>query len=329
MALPAQFCTEEPGSVIQLRDYIEGEDSGGIWTMTSGNNTGFNASSGTFDLSGRPAGTYQFRYTFSAQAPCLDESTLITVNISDGPSIAAGNDLMVCEGESATLTALGNGTMYVWSDGVEQNKSFVPVRSGYYTVSSTDANGCTTKDSVYILILDESQTSTTADDTMYVSSGKIYDIDLALNDELFSDSFNITVGDIPSEYIRILTLDTKGKMRFEIKESFFETIIMDYELCDLCDQCATGRLIILDEKLKDIILTTIITPTQATNSKLQFSKDPIPDTELWIYNRWGQQIHHSKSYQNDWDADGYPGGVYYYVLKVYGLTIKRALTVVK
>jgi hypothetical protein len=269
-------------------------------------------------------------YTFTPTAgQCASTTTMTVVVTNSGPTISAGNDIMVCEGETVTLNALGNGTTYVWSDGVEQNKSFVPVRSGYYTVSATDVNGCAAKDSVFILILDESQISSTADDTIYVSSGKIYDIDLALNDDLFSDSFNITIGDFPSEYIRILTLDTKGKMRFEIMESFFETIIIDYELCDLCDQCATGRLFILDEKLKDIILTTIITPTQATNSKLQFSKDPIPDTELWIYNRWGQQIHHSRGYQNDWDADGYPGGVYYYVFKLYGFTIKRALTVVK
>jgi len=329
IALPAQFCTADPGSLIQLRDFIEGEDSGGIWTMTSSNNTGFNASSGTFNLSGRPSGTYLFRYTFPAQAPCQDESTLITVNISSGPTISAGNDVMVCEGETVTLNALGNGTTYVWSDGVEQNKSFVPVRTGYYTVSATDVNGCAAKDSVFILILDESQTLSTADDTIYVSTGNTYDIDLALNDEIFSDSFNITIGDIPSEYIRILTLDTKGKMRFEIKESFFETIIIDYELCDLCDHCATGRLFMLDEKLKDVILTTIITPGQSSNNTLRFSEDPIPDSELWIYNRWGQQIHHSRGYQNDWNGDGYPGGVYYYVLKLYGFTIKRALTVVK
>lgn len=91
MALPAQFCAGGPGSLLLLRDFIEGEDSGGTWTMTSSNNTGFNATLGTFNLAGRPSGTYLFRYTFPAQAPCQDQSTLITVNISSGPTISAGN----------------------------------------------------------------------------------------------------------------------------------------------------------------------------------------------------------------------------------------------
>jgi CHU_C Type IX secretion signal domain len=126
-----------------------------------------------------------------------------------------------------------------------------------------------------------------------------------------------------------LSFDEQGRISLEAKEVFIETLELGYEVCDPCNPCVSGKLIILNEKLKEITQTTLITPSQSTNNTLQFSSEPIPDSELWIYNRWGQQILHSKNYQNDWDTNGYPGGVYYYVFKVYGVTIKRALTVVK
>ncbi len=37
--------------------------------------------------------------------------------------------------------------------------------------------------------------------------------------------------------------------------------------------------------------------------------------ELYIYNRWGNLVHKDPDYQNTWDAQGLPDGVYYYQFK--------------
>ena len=40
-------------------------------------------------------------------------------------------------------------------------------------------------------------------------------------------------------------------------------------------------------------------------------------SELIIFNRWGDRVFEASPYNNDWDGDNLPHGVYYYVLKVH------------
>ena len=35
-----------------------------------------------------------------------------------------------------------------------------------------------------------------------------------------------------------------------------------------------------------------------------------------MFNRWGQMIYQSSSYQNNWRAPGVPEGTYFFVLKL-------------
>ena len=66
------------------------------------------------------------------------------------------------------------------------------------------------------------------------------------------------------------------------------------------------------------------------NETLRFDNtDFIQNSEIYIYNRWGAEIYHSVNYKNDWDANGYPDGVYYYVLMVDGEEIKSSVTVAR
>jgi CHU_C Type IX secretion signal domain/SprB repeat len=222
------------------------------------------------------------------------------------------------------------GYTYMWSNATGSTKNIIKdLPAGTYTVTVTDASGCKVSGTYKLNEYNESQYPKTNDDIIYVSTGNIYDINLIDNDVIKIDEPTIVLGKFPSELIRFISISTNGQIKFEVKDVITESILIDISICDRCKNCSTSQLIILNEKLKEITQTTLITPSQSTNSTLQFSAEPIPDSELWIYNRWGQQILHSKNYQNDWDASGYPGGVYYYVFKVYGFTIKRALTVVK
>ncbi|NML35685.1 gliding motility-associated C-terminal domain-containing protein [Chitinophaga sp. G-6-1-13] len=41
-----------------------------------------------------------------------------------------------------------------------------------------------------------------------------------------------------------------------------------------------------------------------------------PNSSLFIYNRWGNQVYQSKNYQNEWDGHGLSEGTYYYILKL-------------
>ena len=98
-----------------------------------------------------------------------------------------------------------------------------------------------------------------------------------------------------------------------------------------CEAISQFELTVKDEKCDLLVLTEVITPNNdGINDRLRFNSDEvIPDSEIWIFNRWSTQIYHTKNYMNNWDANGYPGGVYYYVLKIKDKIYKSTLTVVK
>ena len=270
------------------------------------------------------AGTYNLTVTNLQGCTSSSNKTLTVIN---KPMAEINGTSEICEGENTILTASG-GAIYVWN--TSATTSTINVGSpGLYVVSVSSDSGCVDTTSIVVTVLDVTMLSQVVNDTLYVNKGNIYQVDLLQNDILFTDSIKVQVDNIPEAFIRVLSNNQRGRINLEVKEVFNETLEIGYEVCDPCNPCVTGKLIILNDKLKEIIQTTIITPLESNNNKLQFSTEPVPDSELYIYNRWGQQIHYSKNYQNDWDASGYPGGVYYYVFKVYGFTIKRALTVVK
>jgi gliding motility-associated-like protein len=81
---------------------------------------------------------------------CLGYDDL-TITVNPNPTINAGIDQAVCNGASVTLS--GSGAMsYTWNNGVNDGVSFVPLSSNNYTVTGTNANGCTGTDQVTITV---------------------------------------------------------------------------------------------------------------------------------------------------------------------------------
>ena len=93
---------------------------------------------------------YQHQSLFTSQYGC---DSIITTNIVmiPTPSVDAGADQTICEGESILLIASGTPSL-VWDNGVSNGVSFVPSSSNTYHVIGTDANGCTGTDEVTITL---------------------------------------------------------------------------------------------------------------------------------------------------------------------------------
>ena len=98
-----------------------------------------------------PSGNTTYSVTITDTNGC-NASTSFTVDVNDLPEINIdGED--VCPGESATLTASG-GVSYVWSTGATTVSIVVtPTVSTTYTVTATDANGCSNNDQFTVDIL--------------------------------------------------------------------------------------------------------------------------------------------------------------------------------
>ncbi len=80
-------------------------------------------------------------------------SDQVLVSILGGPSVIISNDTMICNGEDVTISASGNGTSYLWSNGVGTNSFMVsPNITTVYVVTVTDASACAVIDSVMVTV---------------------------------------------------------------------------------------------------------------------------------------------------------------------------------
>ena len=84
--------------------------------------------------------TVNTTYTVTASNSCGSSTDNIEVTIGTSPSVDAGLDQEICEGESITLNASGTGT-FLWSTG-ETTSSIVVTPAGTETYSLTASSSC-------------------------------------------------------------------------------------------------------------------------------------------------------------------------------------------
>jgi len=108
----------------------------------------------TEDISGVGAGTYSL-YVVDANN-CVDSLTGITVNQPSALTTTSVNTNPSCNGDttgSSTLTANGGtaGYTYAWMPGGDTTSSVSGLSAGTYSCTVTDANGCTTMETMTIV----------------------------------------------------------------------------------------------------------------------------------------------------------------------------------
>jgi hypothetical protein len=144
----------------------------------------------TDGVSFAPGATDTYTVTGTDANGCSNTSSIL-VTVHSLPTIGANaTDDILCNGESTTLTGSG-GPSYVWSGGVTDGVAFIPGATDTYTVTSTDANGCSNTSSILItvhalptiganatddiLCNGESTTLTGSGGTSYAWSGSVVD----------------------------------------------------------------------------------------------------------------------------------------------------------
>src|SRR5690606_7046966 len=87
----------------------------------------------------------------------------VVVTVNSLPTINAGNDVTILEGESVTLSATG-GTSYVWSNGeTTQSITVSPTTTTTYTVTGSES-GCEATDEVTVIVQTDDVTANAGND---------------------------------------------------------------------------------------------------------------------------------------------------------------------
>jgi hypothetical protein len=82
---------------------------------------------------------------------CSTVSNVVIVTVNPLPTVNAGVDQMICAETPMTLNGSGAIT-YSWDNGVSNGVVFTPIGSTTYSVSGTDANGCSNSDAVFVMV---------------------------------------------------------------------------------------------------------------------------------------------------------------------------------
>jgi hypothetical protein len=134
------FCS---GSSVSLT--VSPSGSGYAWSGPNGFTS--NAQSPSVNTPG------SYSVTVTNPGSCSGTATASkSVTQHSSPNANAGNDVTIQQGNSTTLTASG-GSSYIWSNGATVGSTTVsPTQSTTYTVTVTDANGCTATDNVTVFV---------------------------------------------------------------------------------------------------------------------------------------------------------------------------------
>ena len=169
------------------------------------------------------------------------------------------------------------------------------------------------------------------DDIISSNANELIEINI-LDNDIFPNEYDIQLVGSNLPAIDSIDLDNSGNLSLILNNDFSEQLTLSYEVCSPdCIECETADIIIRNAILENLIFTNVISPdNDGQNDILRFNTDDvIPDSKITIYNRWGDAIYSEENYTNEWNAEGYPGGIYFYVLEVNGIIIKKTLTVLK
>ncbi len=98
-----------------------------------------------------PASTSTYTVTGTDVNGCVNTDT-ITITVNPLPTVTANTTATeICTGQPVTLSGSG-ATSYSWDNGVTDGVAFTPVGTTTYTVAGTDANGCTSTDTITIAV---------------------------------------------------------------------------------------------------------------------------------------------------------------------------------
>ena len=114
----------------------EGESS----TLTANGGISYNWSNGSASSNVTISQGGVYTVTATNTEGCSNTAN-ITVTVNPLPSVNITGNSSFCQGDNTTLTAMGAST-YVWNNS-QTNNAITVNNSGTYTVTGTDANGCT------------------------------------------------------------------------------------------------------------------------------------------------------------------------------------------
>jgi Secretion system C-terminal sorting domain len=136
-----------------------------VLTASGGTSYEWDTGDTTQSITVFPGDTTEYFVSVFNEYDCVEMDS-VTVNVLTAPSISSGSDTLICEGDCATLSVVGIGSI-LWSTGDTVAEITVcPWITTNYWVSVTNAYGCSGSDTITVSVNPPPTPSTNNDTTV-------------------------------------------------------------------------------------------------------------------------------------------------------------------
>lgn len=308
-------------------------DAEGIWVSSDTDIVTIDSSG---EITAVASGQATITYIVEGEGACQDDQAEFIIDVHANPILALPNsELDVCDGDDVQLFGdlsnegdISNPT-FTWSgpnqfESDEQNPIIPNISTeeeGTYYVSVVSEHGCGLNENGVIEIVVNALPNI---DSVFVEYDKI-----CLGTEV-----NMHVVGADDQYTYVWVFDGEEVAEgseYHINPTYINNKGVYYIYAQNDAGCEMlVQQIELEIEACEIEIVEAFSPNgDGTNDYFNIENlEAYPNTEVWIYTRWGLQVFHSDDYQNDWDGtsqnnlkiggEELPEGTYYYVLKLGG-----------
>lgn len=199
--------------------------AGSSITLDAGNSNpgstyAWSTGASTQTITASTSGTYVVTVT---DGNCTANDTII-ITVATNPTVLLGNDTAICNGNSITLDAGAGASSYSWNTG-ETTQTITVDTSGTYSVTITNAAGCSGFDSILVTVNANPTVDLGGDTT--ICEGESITLDAGAG----ADSYLWNTGDST----QTITVDTEGAYSVVVTNAAgcFATDTIEVEINDL------------------------------------------------------------------------------------------------
>ena len=259
----------------------------------------------TASLSLSPSDTTVYAVTVSDSISCTAVDS-ITIVVYPLPTVSVTNDIEICLGDNAGLTASG-GIGYLWSTGDTASSILVsPNANTIYSVTITD-NWCSDNGTVSVNVNELPAAYAGEDTTIFTGN----------NVEL-SGSGGVSYSWSPSSGLSCTNCE--NPVASPANTTTYVLTVTDNNGCSNTDTVTIEVSFVID-----IVVPNVFTPNgDGVNDEFVLELESIDEIEWVVFNRWGQKIMEWNELNFSWDGktqsgNEAPDGVYFYVVKATGM----------
>ena len=247
------------------------------------------------------AGTYTVTVAYGN---CPLTSDPITVTEAPSPTPIITGPGFSCGGALATLVTTEPYAQYVWSN--QSTDPSITVGTGSYTVTVTNAEGCTGSSAPFSVQVGSSPVA-----AFSMTPPSPQPMGTTVNFTDLSNGGGSTIVGWDWDFGGLGQSDVQNPS-WNFVNPFTYEISLIVTAADGCTDTTSALYLIFPP---DITIPNVISPNgDQANDFFVIRNIEFWASELAIYSRWGNKVYEAKNYRNNWKADDLPDGTYYYVL---------------